>query len=77
MIEKHDPGVWYAICDQCGEEVELDTDPDDEFTDAVAEVKDMGWKICPPETVKFPSDYSGKKKHRVTYWTHLCRDCRE
>lgn len=75
-IEKLDPGVWYVTCDECGEQKELDTDPDDDFDDAVAEVKEKGWKICPPETVKFSSQFNGDKRHKVTYWTHLCLDCR-
>lgn len=75
-IEKQPPGLWFAWCDQCGEKKELDTDPDDDFVDAVDEVKSMGWKICPPETAKFATDLSGARKHKVTYWTHLCTDCR-
>ena len=47
-IEKQPPGLWFAFCDTCGERIELDTDPDDEFTEAVAEVKQRGWRICPP-----------------------------
>lgn len=73
-IEKQPPGVWYACCDSCGDLVELDTDPDDDFTDAVAEVKEKGWRCNPPDSVKFPVD--GGRKHRVTYWTHDCPDCR-
>lgn len=75
-IEKEEPGIWIVCCDKCGERVELDTDPDDEFQFAVDEVKTLGWKICPPETVKFPGEFEWKKTHRVTYWTHLCGDCR-
>lgn len=75
-IEKQPPGVWFAFCDQCGEKRELDTDPDDEFVDAVAEIKTLGWRVCPPDTVKFPTDGGTTRRHRVTYWTHLCPDCR-
>jgi hypothetical protein len=75
-IEKQPPGLWFACCDQCGVLVELDTDPDDEFTDAVAEVKELGWRICPPETVKYAEGHDLRRNRRVTYWTHLCPDCR-
>jgi hypothetical protein len=75
-IEKEAPGLWFATCDECGERIELDTDPDDPFTEAVAEVKAKGWRICPPETVKYQEGRSFKKGLRVTYWTHTCGDCR-
>ena len=75
-IEKQPPGLWFAFCDQCGEKVELDTDPDDEFTDAVADVKALGWRICPPETIKFADGLSIRRVRKTTYWTHLCPDCR-
>lgn len=69
-IQKEEPGLWFAICDNCGERIELDTDPDDPFTEAVAEVKQRGWRCNPPETVRFA------RKMRITYWTHSCGDCR-
>jgi hypothetical protein len=75
-IEKQPPGLWFACCDDCGETVELDADPDDDFREAVAEVKAKGWRVCPPETVKYQEGLSFKKRLRVTYWTHLCPDCR-
>lgn len=75
-IEKQPPGVWFACCDQCGDLLELDTDPDDEFPTAVAEIKALGWRICPPETVKFAEGAGFAQKMRTTYWTHLCPDCR-
>lgn len=75
-IEKLDPGVWYATCDDCGDQVELDTDPDDDFEDAVQEVKDRNWRINRPELMKYPSDYSGTRRRVVRYWTHTCPDCR-
>ena len=73
-IEKEPPGLWYAYCDKCGERKELDTDPDDDFKEAVSDVKALGWKVCPPETVKYATDLGSSR--RVTYWTHLCTDCR-
>lgn len=75
-IEKQPPGLWFAFCDQCGEKAELDTDPDDPFTDAVAEIKELGWRICPPDTVKFQDGPGFRKTMKQTYWTHLCPDCR-
>ncbi len=75
-IEKQPPGLWFACCDDCGELVELDTDPDDEFTDAVADVKALGWRICPPQTVKFAEGISMAKRVKRTFWTHLCGDCK-
>lgn len=75
-IEKQEPGLWFVFCDTCGDRVELDTDPDDPFEEAVAEVKERGWKIVPPEKVKYYDGPGFGKKHTTTYWTHLCPDCR-
>jgi hypothetical protein len=75
-IEKQPPGVWFVCCDDCGELVELDTDPDDEFSAAVANTKALGWRICPPESVRFAVSHCGTRKMKMTYWTHLCPDCR-
>lgn len=75
-IEKQPPGVWFVCCDECGELVELDTDPDDEFPAAVADVKALGWRICKPETVRYAVDGAGVRSAPTTYWTHLCLDCR-
>lgn len=75
-IEKQPPGLWFGCCDECGELVELDTDPDDEFPVAVADLKALGWRICPPETVKFAEGRDMRKRVKQTYWRHLCPDCR-
>ena len=75
-IEKQPPGLWFAFCDVCGEKSELETDPDDDFLDAVAEIKEAGWKANPPELVKYEHGPGFTRKMRVTYWTHECPDCR-
>lgn len=75
-IEKQPPGLWFACCDDCGDLIELDTDPDDDFTDAVAEVKERGWRIFKPETVKHYDGMGMRKSMKVTYWRHQCPDCR-
>lgn len=75
-IEKQPPGLWFAFCDGCGERRELDTDPDDEFTDAVAEIKQLGWRIKPPESVKYANGPGFARTHKTTYWQHHCPDCR-
>lgn len=76
-IEKQPPGLWFAFCDQCGDKAELDTDPDDAFTAALAEIKELGWRICPPEMVKYAEGASIARVNKTTYWTHLCPDCRK
>lgn len=75
-IQKEEPGLWFAICDNCGDRIELDTDPDDPFTEAVAEVKQRGWRCNPPETVSYADGPGFARKMRTTYWTHSCGDCR-
>jgi hypothetical protein len=75
-IEKQPPGLWFAFCDSCGEKRELDTDPDDDFTDAVAEIRAAGWAINAPENAKFADGAGFARKVKVTYWTHDCPDCR-
>lgn len=72
-IQKEDPGLWFAICDICGERIELDTDSDDPFT----ELKQRGWRCNPPETVAYETvTRLHGHKMRTTYWTHSCGDCR-
>jgi len=54
-IEKNIGGFGYMlICDQCGESEDFD-----EFSDAVAGKKDLGWKSC-----KIDGD-----------WNDICQDC--
>lgn len=74
-IEKEEPGLWVAYCDICGERKELDTDADEDMTVAAEELEEKGWEAQAPETVKFAQDYSGDKKHKVTYFEHHCPDC--
>ena len=73
-IEKEEPGLYVAYCDGCGERKELDTEVDQDMSDAVEEVEEMGWEAKPPETVKFANDYS-RTKLKITYCEHYCPDC--
>ncbi len=49
------------ICDECGETVYLDYDWD-QFKAAVADAKEMGWKI---------------RKNRDGQWENICPECQE
>jgi hypothetical protein len=60
-IEKEPPGLWFLTCDQCQERVELETDPDDEFSDAVKETRELGWRT-----------FRGSDA-----WLNVCPDCQE
>lgn len=72
-IEREEPGIWRAVCDRCGDEETLDGDL--EYDEAEQELVDKGWAARAVETVKFPADYSGDRKHRVEYREHDCPDC--
>lgn len=74
-IEKEPPGLWFVVCDKCGERCELDTDPDDTIREAVADVKELGWRVLPPSNAKFTSGHNNAK-YTVTYYEHHCKDCR-
>lgn len=73
-IQKEEPGLIVAYCDNCGErlvtDIELDSSPG-EIEDALDE---LGWQIGKPETVKFDNDYS-TRKHKIEYANHYCEDC--
>lgn len=59
-IQKEPPGLWFLTCDGCQDRVELETDPDDSFTDAVEEAKEeCGYSVC-----KVGDD-----------WMHICPSC--
>lgn len=61
-IEKQEPGVWFAFCDAsgCSTHIELDTDPDDPFFEAVKEIREKGWYV---------TQVHGQ-------WMHFCPDCK-
>ena len=65
-ITKRPPGLWFVECDECGDRVELDTDPDDSIVEAVADVKALGWRVNPPI----------RGARGGSTWTHNCGDCR-
>lgn len=73
-IEKEEPGLWVVYCDKCGERKVLDTDGEEELTEAAEEVEALGWEAQEPETVKFASDFS-QSKFKITYFEHHCPDC--
>lgn len=75
-LEKQPPGVWFLTCDSCGEQIELDTDPDEPITEAVDELKELGWRANPPEQTRFTEGPGFRKNLSITYWTHDCPDCR-
>lgn len=60
-IEKREPGLWFVICDSCGEVKELDTDPDDHIGIAASDAREAGF-----QALKSGDD-----------WIHKCNDCRE
>lgn len=62
-IQKEPPGLWFLTCDGCQERVELETDPDDEFSDAVKETRELGWR-----TMRSKADDE---------WLNVCPDCQE
>jgi hypothetical protein len=60
-IEKEPPGLWFLTCDNCQERVELETDPDDSFSEAVKETRELGWRTM--------------RDSRDTEWLNICPDC--
>lgn len=60
-IEKQPPGLWFVVCDSCGERKELDTDPDDGIAIAARDANILG----------FIAFKQGRD------WMHKCTDCRE
>jgi hypothetical protein len=64
-IARNKCGCWSVTCNECGDQVELNTDPDDPIMVAVNEVKGMGWRIARLEE-------SGTRNE----WLHYCKDCR-
>lgn len=71
---------WRVICDTpCGDVEILDVDPDAPFSEVVQAVRDLGWKINPPDSYKLPREghegLTRKATHKV--WTHTCPDCRQ
>lgn len=72
-IEREPPGIWRAVCDGCGDAETLDGDL--EYDEAEQELADKGWVARPVETVKFPTDLGGDRRHKVQYREHDCADC--
>lgn len=68
-IEREEPGVIIAVCDDCGERVELEAAEED---DAHGEMESLGWMIGKPSKVKY-GFLSGNSQ---TYANDLCGDCR-
>ena len=71
LVPHDDPAV--VVCDLCGDRRYLDSIS---FQDAVAEVKDLGWRIR-REIVRLPKDgWDGlTRKTREERWCHYCPDC--
>lgn len=70
-VTLEDPGLWRATCDQCGEAVWLDTDPDDPEYKALRDARRLGWRIGREERVRFLA--SGG--YTQCYTNHRCPDC--
>lgn len=74
-LEREEPGVWFATCDECGDRLLCETDGNAERADAQDEIEELGWQTQKPETVKYYDGPGLSRKNRVTYETHLCPDC--
>lgn len=74
-VVKEEPGLWVAYCDQCGERVVLDADPDDEKALAIEELEEeRDWRIEKDEKHRFKrGDRDGNYKQ--IYEQHFCPDC--
>lgn len=60
-IQKEPPGLWFLTCDKCQERVELETDPDDDFIEAVKEARELDWR----------------SERVDNEWLNICPDCQE
>lgn len=74
-IEKRKSGLWWAVCDDCNLEQELDTDPDDEFRDCVAELKNRRWTILPPYHRRRYNGEPFRRNSGCPTWSHVCPEC--
>lgn len=73
-IEREEPGVLVATCDQCGERLTLDAQPGEDAA-ADKELEAAGWDRRAPEKGRLRGDYYSRGL-AVTYPQDFCADCR-
>lgn len=74
-VVKEEPGLWVAYCDDCGERLVLDADPDDEKALAIEELEEeKGWRIEKDVQHRFTRN-DARSKYNQIYEQHFCPDC--
>ena len=65
-----DDTILVVYCDKCGEREPLEATT---FEQAIEEVKEAGWHIGKPTTIRYKA---GSGSYKETYSEHLCEDCK-
>lgn len=73
-IDRGDPDVLVAVCDQCGERRTLDLPPDPEpdGNQIRAAIHGLGWTHRAPDRASYPTGFG---RMTVVYPQDFCADC--
>lgn len=73
-VQREEPCLLIACCDECGTRQELDVDTDAGQPEIIATLEELGWLHRAPDRVHFPSA-SWAKGEVQEYQRDTCPDC--